>query len=510
MYNKIKELTFQKSGVDPYIQQFKYYYIVHKIIADNTFHKGNYVGCKLNIDTLTALFGCRDSQSSAMVNDLVKWGIIVETEKFKFKRSSTRYALTDTYLHDRYTIMDAHVSDAGFIKKLINSDQNEINKTLKQLKYNIQLLTLNQAGLDYLNFKYSYISSCISPSSLTLKKALDQKTAFNVSKTKILDQREPQFLLGGYEVDQIDLPLIQILLGDFNSTRPDEMSRVYNNLTNLKREFRQFIEFNGKPLIMTDVNSSQVLISVAAIKKQYSISSGKGLLGLPDDIKHYQSLAESGLFYEFLMEKAGHNGDRTKFKKQFFTDVFFSKVANWSTPIKDAFINAFPTVYKIINELKAKDYKQFAISMQKLEANIMIDTVAKKMVKAGKLVLTLHDAIVCTSEDDLQFAEQLISDAMVKYDISPKFKREGTGVHLEKISEEYNEELDTVTLIVNNATYHFANHNIILSNVSEQSEIDELREKLMGSQTGSVYFKNKIYEFAKAIDGNETLILLVA
>jgi hypothetical protein len=508
LYNTIKKKTFNKTGVNPYIQQFKYYYIIHKIIADKTFHKGNYVGCKLNIDALTALFGCKDSQSSAMVNDLKDWGIIYRTAKATVKVDAARWALTEAYQHDRYSIMVADIHDAGFIKKLINNDQNEVNKTVKQLKNNIQLLSLNQEGINYLNNKYPYLSSFLSPTTPTIERGVDRNTAFKVSKTKISGQKEPQFLLGGCEIDQIDLPLIQILMGDFNSTRPDEMSRIFNNLTNLKRDFRVYVNFNGQPLMMTDISNSQVLISVAAIKKQYSIRSGIGLAGLPEDIRLYQELAESGLFYEFLIEKVVYAGDRTKFKKQFFTDVFFSKVAKWSTPIKDAFIESFPTVYEIIVELKAKDYKQFAVSMQRLEANIMIDTVAKKMVKAGKLILTLHDAIVCTNEDDLQLAEQLISDAMVKYDISPKFKRESNEVKVETITEEYNEELDTVTMIMSGTTYHFGNHSLL--NITDKVEIKELREKLIYSQTNTVYFKNKIYEFAKATDGNEVMILMVA
>jgi len=427
LYQRIQEQTLQKTGVNQYIQFYKYLYIIHKIIADKTFHKGDYVGCKMNIDILTALFGGKDQSTSRIIKDLVSWGFITKSENYTFKKSSSRYVLSSEYSNGGILILSVDITDAGFVKKLIDYDKIEINKTVKQLAINISNLSLTPSCYSYINNKYNLSISH------TIERVVDQETVFKVSKTLILDDKSPVFLLGGVPIDMVDLPLIQIHLKDFNSSRPDEKSRIYNNLTNLKREYRQYISFNGKPLMMTDISNSQVLLSVAAVKNQYSITSGRGLKNLPADIKKYQDLAESGKFYEYIMGKAGYTGDRNKFKKQFFTDVFFSKVTEaWSTAIKDVFMQEFPTVYKIINELKSKDYRNFAISMQRLEASIMIDTVAKKMIKAGKCILTLHDAIVTDNDDDLIMAEQLISDAMVKYDINPKFKRETAEKYIEK------------------------------------------------------------------------------
>jgi hypothetical protein len=514
LYEIIQDKTFQKSGINPYIQQFKYYYIIHKIISDQTLHRGDYIGSKLNIDTLTALFGGKDSISSGIVKDLVDWGVIVKTKEYTFKKSSSRYSLTDTYKYDKLTTMLVDIIDAGFVKKLIDKEHEEVNRAVRQLHLNIKSLTINNLGLTYLNNKYNITTS--QSLFLPIERVVATETVSNEVKTAFFDKKAPDFLLGGVEFDPVDLSLIQILIGDFNSSRPDEKSRVYNNLTNLKREFRQYINFNDKPIHMTDISNSQVLLSVVPIKKEFKIVAGKALVTFPDDLIFYQKLTESGKFYEFLFEKVGYEGDRAKFKKQFFSDVFFSKVSTWSTKIKDAFKESFPTVYTMINRLKAKNHADFAVSMQRLEASIIIDTAAKKMVKAGKCILTLHDAIITNNEEDLMLAEKLISDAMVKHDIVPHFKRESTikgknGAPPSIEYEEYDADLDTVTSVIEEKTYYFANYSVIASNLTDVIDIKLLRERLIAANNCEVVkFKGVVYDFNKCIDGNDMMIQLVA
>lgn len=429
--------TFTKTGVNPYIQQYKNLYIINKIIADKSLHKGDYVGCKLNTKNLTILFGNRHAQTCAIIKDLIRWGLIHKTANAVIGSDAARYALTEQYSADGILILPVDISDAAFIQKLIDFDKIENNKVLKQLKDNNQLLTLNDFGRSYLSNKYNIsIISFIHDMLHTIDGAVKEKSSFKALKTTIVKENKERFLLGGVEIEFIDLPLIQILIGDFNTSRPDEKSRVYNNLTSLKRELRPYIDFNGKSMMMTDISNSQVLLSVSPVMKEYVMKSGLGYGILPDDIQLYKSLTEEGLFYEYLIKKLEYTGDRKKFKTDFFKDVFFSKVTKaWTTPIKDAFIQEFPTVYKIINQLKAKNYGDFAISMQRLEASIMIDTVAKKMIKEKRVILTLHDAIVCTNEADLERAEELISDAMMKYKLVPKFKRESSEMILSNMDD---------------------------------------------------------------------------
>ncbi|MNJ92897.1 hypothetical protein D3C87_105720 [compost metagenome] len=508
IYQEITIRVSNSVSEKSHLQKFKYLYIINRIIADKAFHKGIYYGCKLNIKNLTALFGNKHSQTSAIIKHLTEWGIIHKTKDAAVGNASARYAFTAKYSEDRLQMLQVDITEASFVRKLIDYDKVENDKILFQLSINIHKLSINNDGILYLTNKYNIH---------TIDGVLNQKTSHKVSRTYILQDEKNVFLLGGVEFDMVDLPLIQIYLKDFNTSRPDQKSRVYNNLTNLKREFRKYISFNGKPLLMTDISNCQVLLSAAAVKKQYSITSGIGKAGLYEDVKSYQQLAESGLFYEYLIEKSGYVGDRGKFKKDFFSQVFFSKVVNYSMPIKDAFVKEFPNVYLIINQLKLNDYRDFAIGMQRMESSIMIDNVAKKMVKEGRCILTLHDAIVCDNLGDLERAELLISNAMDKLDISPNFKREMLQIddvtrNQEVFSqyEGYDEETDTAILVLNNRTYYFGNNSIISSALSDPIEIRFLRKKLIASTNGAVNYKGKVFKFCRCEDGDEEMILLVA
>ncbi len=508
LFQEITERVSSNFSKKSFLQRYKYLYIINRLIADKTFHKGKYVGCKLNIKNLTDLFGNKNSQTSTIIKNLTEWEIIYKIKEATVGNESARYAFTEKYSNICIQIMRIDVSEANFIGKLIDYDKIENDRILAQLNTNIYKLSINNEGISYLLNKYNLN---------TIDGVVSCKTLSTAHKKCISKDNSGVFLLGGVEFDMVDLPLIQIYLKDFNTSRPDPKSRVYNNLTNLKREFRKYISFNGKPLIMTDISNCQVLLSAAAVKKQYSITSGIGKAGMYVDVKHYQKLAESGMFYEHLIEKSGYIGDRNKFKKDFFSQVFFSKVVEYSMPIKDAFVKEFPNVYNLINQLKLKDYRDFAIAMQRMEASIMIDTVAKKMVKQGKCILTLHDAIVCDNLDDLKHAENLISEAMKKLDILPNFKRETQIEENENAErqltihhEEYNVETDTATLVVCGKTYYFGNNSIITSAFSDPLEIRCLMSRLIASKNGMVNYRGKTFNFCRYEDGEEEMILLVA
>lgn len=459
LYEEITKNVFAKSGIDPYKRRYNYLYITHKIIWDNTIKKGDTVGAKMHIDTLSRLFGKSKHETSLILKDLVEWGIIYESEKYKFKQSSSRYALTDAYSMDKFTVMEVDITDVSFIKKLIDLERIENDKTVKQLRNNIKKITVNESGLKYLNSKYSNINNSFSSINLnTIEGGVTKETVFKVSKTTNLDGKEPKFFLGGVEIDQMDLPLISIFLGDYNTSRPDPKSRVYNNLTNLKRELRNYVSFNGKPLMMTDISNCQPLLSVALVKKEFRIISGFGESGLHDDVKHYQELTESGMFYEYLLEKSGYMGDRGKFKKDFFGQVFFSKVVKYSMPIKDVFIQEFPNVDMLINRLKKENYKNFSIGLQRMEASIIIDVVAKKMIKQGKCVVTLHDAVVCDNDADLELAEDLIRGEMKRHDITPKFKRESAQMVLPNMDDIQVEDISDSEITVIKADEKLIKH----------------------------------------------------
>lgn len=397
---------------------YKYLYILHIIL----YYKENYKidksfeGVRIHSDILSDVLGV--SNSSKLLKNLRNWKLISITKKFELKKYSNHYDIHEQFNSDPIYELEVPRSDyPDFIDKLNNKlTENSTGITSKLHKILIENITLNNLGTKYLNKKYPN-----GPEQSLLK---------DVAKINNITLNGLVTLTGARKVNP-DQKLINISNKKFHRTlRPVPGSRIYSTLTSLKREHRKFLNFNGKPMLMTDISCSQVLLSVEVILKNYSITSGCGRNDIPPDIIRYKKLAEEGLFYEFISMFSDYNlsisEDRYKFKKQFFIDIFFSKVTNWSTEIKDNFESIFPTVTKIINNIKSDDHGEFAVQLQKFEANIVIDKVTKKLLSEGRKVLTLHDAIIASEEEDLRRAEELLTKELqkLKTPLYPNFKRD--------------------------------------------------------------------------------------
>src|SRR4051812_12715105 len=101
---------------------------------------------------------------------------------------------------------------------------------------------------------------------------------------------------------------------------------------------------------------------------------------LPPDIDHYLRLVEQGRFYEFMMDKARNTGgDRDEFKESFFKHVFYAK-KSYSNHLAKVFREQFPTVHRILTEIKAEEPREAPWRMQRLEADFVIDTCCRKLM----------------------------------------------------------------------------------------------------------------------------------
>ena len=431
--NKVKELP----GINSEIQQYKYLYIVHLIIHHNTRNREDKPGSPICIQYLGKLFGMSHKETCDIVRNLVEWKIIYQSEPAVLKEKCAKYQITAKYINqDSYVIINVLESDASFIRKIIFEEEQDVIKDKlisKFLNISKTSLYVNLDGYLFLNNKYNLFLS--NNSYVPKHGGSGLETAFLLSKSQLLSLQKKKKMTGGYGIEQRDIALYQILIGEFRCTRPldkdGKLSRVYNNLTNLPRDHRKYLHFDGKPILMTDISNSQILLSVPLVEKYYKIHSGKGALDMPADIIKFKEWAESGLFYEnfskLLHPDTMTSGQRKEMKIYVFREIWFSPVRRLNrNRIRPVFRKNFPDVFKIIKALKFKNYKSFARELQRFEASIMVDKVAKKLLIKHK-VLTLHDAIVCNDEAVLNVAESLIKKTLAKYGLTPKFKREEEG-----------------------------------------------------------------------------------
>ena len=121
---------------------------------------------------------------------------------------------------------------------------------------------------------------------------------------------------------------------------------------------------------------------------------------LSTDVIEFINLCEQGILYDNLMSRLGiPPRRRDSFKRLFFSQVFFGKIKTTGR-VRELFARDFPTVFKAINDLKRKDYRQLAYLLQAHESKIMIDIICRKILAelSGTFIATIHDSVMTTLE----------------------------------------------------------------------------------------------------------------
>ncbi len=242
------------------------------------------------------------------------------------------------------------------------------------------------------------------------KKRTEKITVMESDETTIARCRKSIFSInGGYMV----------------ANRPVEHSRVYCDVTNLKRELRKHIRLAGKKVAAIDIRNSQPLIACILIRNYWLNKQGS----LPEDVVRYQAACENGSFYDEFMKALNLPDElRSQFKEDFFGKVFFSMVIEKDNLLKSMFIEQYPSVWEMACDEKgglySRDYADFANKLQKVEATIMFDGVNMTLIRNGIKAFNIFDSIYVTSRQDYQTALQLMNQAFSEIGLHPSFNIE--------------------------------------------------------------------------------------
>ncbi len=217
----------------------------------------------------------------------------------------------------------------------------------------------------------------------------------------------------------------------FNFSRNSNTLRVYSKLSSLPTALLPFLRINGQYIQQADLKCSQFTLFanlincylnhsgdklIAMFKKKLAKSFVSGLVKVLD--KHKDELPNEGLNATNPIENQYITNDVNKFLVDALLHDFYKIIkSELNLPQREhgkgiAFRTAFskpkpenelvrqfrqlyPTVISIINDFKNKyGYNQFAIGLQRIEAEIFIDNIWKKAKHAGINCFTRHDSLV--------------------------------------------------------------------------------------------------------------------
>ena len=144
-----------------------------------------------------------------------------------------------------------------------------------------------------------------------------------------------------------------------------------------------------------------------------------------DDVKEFVELCEQGILYDDLMRRLNIPARRRdSFKRLFFSQVFFGKIKTTGR-VRELFARDFPNVYKAINDLKRKDYRQLAYLLQAHESKIMIDVICRSILDElpGTFIATIHDSIM-TTPDKAEVVKMIMVREFQRFGLNPMIRME--------------------------------------------------------------------------------------
>jgi hypothetical protein len=241
----------------------------------------------------------------------------------------------------------------------------------------------------------------------------------------------------------------------------DNVGRFHTNLTNIKKELRNYITYNGEKLVNIDIKNSQPLFSTLLLDKTFWNKKGKliSIINTPlqpspptsinitssnpsssnpysfsitiimivellesiDNkvFNQYKSFVNSGKFYEKVSKLLYPNSafNKQKVKEMVYT-VFFSSNRfigqPGAKPKRDFKLN-FPEVYEVFRLIKVKDHTLLARLLQRIESTIMIQHAAKRIAeeKPSLPIFTIHDSIATTTGNE-DYVESVIMEEVLK------------------------------------------------------------------------------------------------
>lgn len=237
---------------------------------------------------------------------------------------------------------------------------------------------------------------------------------------------------------------------EFYYSVDNNVGRFHSNLTNLKKEIRNYITHKGQRLVNVDIKNSQPLFSLLLLTKDFYMGNGQtiniynipSILSLISDTKHstssytimlvkaigmldiqdfdlYFEMVNSGKFYERISELMFPEAifDKQKIKTMIFT-VFFSNNRYMGQPEaqpKRKFKEHFPQIYEIFRIIKVKNHAALAQILQRIESLIMIQNVVLRISKERPElpIFTIHDSVVTTVGNE-EYVASVIQEEVLR------------------------------------------------------------------------------------------------
>ncbi len=233
-------------------------------------------------------------------------------------------------------------------------------------------------------------------------------------------------------------------------------NRLDTNLTNLKKEIKQFIKIdyvnidlkNSQPFFLSMLLKSIIkqdnkqqgplcclllisnIVETFGVKKIQAISKIHQIEEKPFlvNLKTFHESVICGTLYDDFIKSYSEGISRDEVKKIMFKVLFskneikdkYKNFIPWEKD-KEVFASVYPFIYESIKILKSKDNVLLPVFLQKVESYIFIDCIAKELVNSGIVPLTVHDSVIIRPEHKERTIEIIKKIFLENFGVIPTF-----------------------------------------------------------------------------------------
>ena len=422
----------------------------------------------------------------------IELGIIIKINSYEVGVESKKYLFTDTYFgvsYEKYSITTHTLEKSikrsmmkhyrtqkkkhpSFLRKYWESGKLKIDikSAMKWVNLNMQNeLKLHEAEFALLNHV---------PEN-------NDATTMSIQKRKEIHQK---IIIEKYSLYKSNLfKLNHTNAYNYLFHFDSKGGRLYTRLTNLKKSFRFFLNYDGKTLHSVDLKNSQPYLILGLLNttmweegkfekkfkrgdyyREYErrevlegiiilLKNAKNQYSSELDFKLFEHLAINGLLYDYIIENLGEQfaslNDRQNVKALFLQFMYHNSNAQWEgLPEINALKKMFPSINKLLNSLKKYDYKAISIILQSFERYLIIDDICVRIRKISPNITTLftiHDSIATTTEY-LPLVKSVMNDVFtIATGYAPTLDEETWSIErLEKNIDKYTIKGDKPKLLV--------------------------------------------------------------
>lgn len=320
-----------------------------------------------------------------------------------------------------------------------------------------------------------YLSHWYDQKKLTIDPIAEVYT-WDVKEAKMQDESRISWDINGSNGELKD-PRIQyraairniskIMSCNYGAHMDNHIHRLHSVLTSIQKDYRNYITYDGKPLVCIDIKNSQPYLACLLFNPEFwkkdsvlpltifdlpsnitsKATDGHGMiptvvefLSTPRNFGRYIDLVSSGLLYEEIMNLVAqipnsHSISRKQAKTMMFYMLFSSNRGSNYDPVvrelREMFGDTlFPDVAQLFWIVKQvfdigekKQHNRLSLILQAIESQIILHNCCKRIWEDRKQsipVFTIHDSIV-TTEENVGFVFEVMMQELTRHiGVSPK------------------------------------------------------------------------------------------